>query len=349
VAERSKVPTLLAAWLVLGAFLAGAGCHSCGWSCTSPPGEVPRELNLATQPPYVVAPPDILLIDAVRVVPRPPYHIEPLDALFIRATNVLQEEPIAGIYTVTPDGTINLGLTYGSVLVVGMTLEEAQEAITKHLRDTFKNAQVNVGLGQSRALQQIRGEHLVRPDGTISLGTYGSVKVAGLTLDEVRGAIEGHLSAFLLRPEVAVDVFAYNSKAYYVITDGGGYGEQLYRFPSTGSETVLDALSQINGLPAVASRKSVWLARPTPADATHYEVLPVDWKAVTRCGATGTNFQILPGDRIYVGADPLVTVDTGLARFISPIERVLGITLLGNVTGRALAGSSSTTSSSSGP
>jgi len=36
--------------------------------------------------------------------------------------------------------------------------------------------------------------------------------------------------------------------------------------------------------------------------------------------------------------DPLVTVDTHLSRFVAPIERILGVTLLGNGTVRALRG-----------
>ena len=45
-----------------------------------------------------------------------------------------------------------------------------------------------------------------------------------------------------------------NSKVYYIITDGAGSGEQVFRFPVTGSETVLDAISQIGGLPPVSSK-----------------------------------------------------------------------------------------------
>src|SRR5262249_33101479 len=63
--------------------------------------------------------------------------------------------------------------------------------------------------------------------------------------------------------ELTLDVAAYNSKYYYVITDGAGYGEQVIRFPYTGNETVLDAVSQIQGLPAVSSKKRVWVARAT--------------------------------------------------------------------------------------
>ena len=111
-------------------------------------------------------------------------------------------------------------------------------------------------------MQQVRGEHLVRQDGTISLGSYGCVYVAGLTLAQAKVAIERHLCQYLLDPEITVDVLAYNSKFYYVITDGAGFGQQVYRFPITGKETVLDAINNIGGLPPVASPQKIWVARP---------------------------------------------------------------------------------------
>jgi polysaccharide export outer membrane protein len=67
---------------------------------------------------------------------------------------------------------------------------------------------------------------------------------------------------------LVIDVLAYNSKVYYVITDGGGYGEQVVRIPITGGENVLDAKSQVNGLSPVSSRHNVWIARRASATAT---------------------------------------------------------------------------------
>src|SRR5262249_3862219 len=139
----------------------------------------------------------------------------------------------------------------------------------------------------------------------------------------------------LVDPKVAVSVAAYNSKVYYIITDGGGFGEFVYRFPATGNETVLDAMSQIYGLPAVASRKRIWLARPAPPGACD-QVLPIDGKGITRGAATATNYQLFPGDRIYVQAQPIITFDVALSRIISPIERVFGITLLGTTVVHAI-------------
>jgi polysaccharide export outer membrane protein len=150
-----------------------------------------------------------------------------------------------------------------------------------------------------------------------------------MTTQEAKAVIEAHLSQFLERPEVIVSIAAFNSKVYYIITDGGGLGEQVFRFPVTGNETVLDALSQIYGLPPVASRKRIWLARPVP-HKEHPQVYPINWKALTRCGDPSTNYQVLPGDRIYVHAQALITMDTMLARILSPVERAFGITLLGN-------------------
>ena len=76
----------------------------------------------------------------------------------------------------------------------------------------------------------------------------------GKTVVEARLAIQKHLATYLKSPELSVDVVAYNSKVYYVITQGGSLGDNIRRLPVTGNETVLDALSQINGLSQVSSR-----------------------------------------------------------------------------------------------
>lgn len=322
---------------MLGICTIGSGCHSCQVCNGGVAGEIPRELTKVSMPTYVVEPPDILLIDAVRVIPLPPYRVEPLDALVIQVSNVLPDEPISDIYGVAPEGTVNLGLSYGTVRVVGMTLEEVKTAIEKHLKQLGITApKAVVSLAQARGVQQIRGEHLVRPDGMVSLGTYGDVYLAGMTLPQAKATIEAHLSKYLLQPEISIDVFAYNSKVYYVIFDGGGYGQQIVRLPVTGNETVLDALAQVNGLEPVSSTHHIWIARPGPAGMDCCQKLPVDWCGITECGDTATNYQVLPGDRIYVKADHWVAFDNCVAKITAPFERMFGFTLLGNSAVRAL-------------
>ncbi len=42
------------------------------------------------------------------------------------------------------------------------------------------------------------------------------------------------------------------------------------------------------------------------------QILPVDWKAITAQAATETNYQLMPGDRVFVAEDKMVAFDTGL-------------------------------------
>ena len=317
---------------ILLATLVGGGCHSVQ-PLKEPiePAPVPRELEKVSLPDYRVEPPDILLIEAVKAVPRPPHRVDALDVLFIQLTPSLPDEPLSGLFTVAPEGIVQLGASYGGgVQVIGMTIPEVQATLIRHFQEVvkIKDPKVTVTLAQSQAAQRISGPHLVQIDGTISLGTYGRVHVAGMTIPQVRQAVEAHLAQFLLDPRVSVDVQNFNSKLYYVIMDGGGLGQTVVRLPVTGNDTVLDAISQLNGLTPVSSRDRMWVSRPAPAGECH-QILPVDWRAISECGDTTTNYQLMPGDRVFVASYPLVRADSALARIISPIERMFGITLLG--------------------
>jgi polysaccharide export outer membrane protein len=355
---------LLSLWAVVGMCLGnvgcqtlvpqscgGGGCQACGsggccragncseGACGEGCGEgncgcnVPKELRKVSLPEYVIEPPDILTLQLVRGAPLPPYRLEPGDVLQIQVPDALPNEPISGVFLVEPEGSLNLGLSYGSVRVAGMTLDEVRAAIRRQLLRVLKDPRPIITLYQTRGIAQtLVGDHLVRADGTVSLGTYGSVYVAGLNLRQARYAIEKHLSHYIYRPQISLDVSGFNSKVYYIVYDGGGYGMQIYRLPITGNETVLDAISLVNGLPAISSTHRIWVARPAPCEKGCDQVLPVDWKAVVEGGQTATNYQLLPGDRVFVKADALIATDNWIAKFLAPFERLMGFALLTGAT-----------------
>jgi polysaccharide export outer membrane protein len=188
--------------------------------------------------------------------------------------------------------------------------------------------------------QPVRGPHLVRPDGTIGVGVYGSVYVAGLTVEEARVEIAKVIHARLdparkslkdVLDGLSVDVLAYNSRVYYVITDRLNSGEVVERLPVTGNETVLDAISQIKGLPPESSKRHIWVARRNPGAGGHTQ-LRVDWTGITQRGEMATNYQIYPGDRIYVRSEAIQKADSIIAKILSPISRLFGAALLGSET-----------------
>ncbi|MCA9199435.1 MAG: polysaccharide biosynthesis/export family protein [Planctomycetales bacterium] len=293
-----------------------------------PESSPPSELAKVSLPEYRLAPPDILLIQGIRAVPKSPYTIQTNDFLTIVVTNALPEAPIAGPFQVSSSGFVNLGGTYGSVKLEGLTEAEAINAISTKLSGFLVQPQVALSVVQASGIQPIFGEHIIAPDGTVNLGVYGTVYVSGMTVNEARVALEKHLSQFLDQPKVSVDVVVYNSKHYYVITQGAGFGDQLNKLPITGNETVLDAIANVGGLQQVSSKK-IWIARPAPKGMACDQILPIDWFAITRGASTGTNYQILPGDRIYIAEDRLVAANSFVSKVINPVERMLGFSLLG--------------------
>jgi len=316
----------------------------------------PRELDKTSHPAYRVEPPDILLIEAVKNI-RPalsplnagdtvnirlqggvPIDVQKDQELFpleyqYELDREITNKIINGDYLVGADGKVDLGPVYGMVSLEGLTLDQAREALYLHFQQhvELKDPQFTITLPDIAGKQAVSGEHLVRVDGTIFLGIYGEVYVSGLTLPQVKATVESHLSTQMHDPEVTVDVLAYNSKVYYVIMDGGGYGEQVIRLPCTGNETVLDAISQVNGLSQVSSKK-IWISRPAPSDYQASQVLDVHWRAITREGITTTNYQLFPGDRIYVQADHLIATDNFIGKIFAPVERFLGVVALGTGT-----------------
>ncbi len=148
--------------------------------------------------------------------------------------------------------------------------------------------------------QPVTGEHLVRPDGTLSLGEYGTLEVAGQLVAEIQKSVKRQLAARLPNAvdlDVDVSVVAHNSQSCFVIVDGGESGSNIHQMALTGNETVASALLDSEGTAKLALAGRVWVARRS-------KVLDVDWKAITQDGERATNYQLEAGDRIYVDARP---------------------------------------------
>jgi polysaccharide biosynthesis/export protein len=327
----------VAAMSVLVALVVCGGCHVAfpgrepGGPVPKVPPTIPKELAKVTLPDYIIEPPDVLTIEAVNLLPKQPYTLRPLDVVVVVTKGLPEEQNLAGEFVVQPDGSIQLGFSIGTVLAAGKTVEQLQSELLTTLQGNYVEPSIVVTLAQMAAQQQIAGDHLVAPDGKVNLGTYGRVKVVGLTMEETRLAIEAHLAAYLESPQIAVDVLGFNSKVYYVITQGAGLGDRVIILPARGNETVLDAVGQVQGLESTSSTR-MWVARPGGNGCGGDQLLPVDWLAVTQRGDVTTNYQLMPGDRLYVSEDKLVALDTTLGKIFSPLERIFGVTLLGTQT-----------------
>jgi protein involved in polysaccharide export with SLBB domain len=136
----------------------------------------------------------------------------------------------------------------------------------------------------------------VLPDGTINLGRYGQLVVAGRSVEEIEAAVRAAVDAKTKDAgPISVRIVTRVSKVYYVLGEVNAPGS----FPLQGRETVLDAILAAGGLNDKASRGKIILSRPTAPDGCRV-VLPICYSEIVQLGDTSTNYQIAPGDRIYV-------------------------------------------------
>jgi protein involved in polysaccharide export with SLBB domain len=143
---------------------------------------------------------------------------------------------------------------------------------------------------------RLPGDQTVLSDGTISLGSYGQMLVAGKTLVQIEAEVNALIGGTVKDAgKIVVRLVTRDSKVYYVLGEVNSPGAFAWR----GRETVLDAILAAGGLTTNASRNNIILTRPTPPDSCRV-VLPVCYTDIVQVGDTKTNYQVCAGDRIYV-------------------------------------------------
>jgi polysaccharide export outer membrane protein len=144
---------------------------------------------------------------------------------------------------------------------------------------------------------RLPGDQTVMQDGTIDLGRYGRVAVAGKAVDQIEADVRQVVTT--VHPKytgtINVRIVSRVSKVFYVLGEVNAPGA----FPLAGRETVLDAIIAAGGLTDAASQDNVVLSRPTAPDSCRV-VLPVCYRQIVQVGDTATNYQLQPGDRVFV-------------------------------------------------
>ena len=155
---------------------------------------------------------------------------------------------------------------------------------------------------------RLPGDQTILQDGTIDLAQYGQPVAAGKTSDQVEKEVNQLILNYHktdienkdFEPKdamVDVRVVGRVSKLYYVFGEVNAPGS----YPLDGRETVLDAIVAAGGLTRAASTNSIILSRPTSPCSPRL-VMPICYDNITQIADTSTNYQLLPGDRIFVSS-----------------------------------------------
>ena len=165
---------------------------------------------------------------------------------------------------------------------------------------------------------EIVREVVVRPDGRISFDLIGEVDVEGKTVDEVHREITARIEQFIVHPDVTVLLQSSNSREYYVFGEVNRPGS----YPLVGHVTALEALGSAAGPTHFASLNGARLVRPTEGKGLRY---PIRFKDISQGGDAATNYELQPGDVVYVPPNVMARIGYGVGIIFFPIQQLIGL------------------------
>lgn len=243
-----------------------------------------------------------------------------------------------GLLLVSCLGCSTLGLTLypaGAVLTTeadavlassripqGIARENAKVALPSHILQPGDAVLVEPA-NLERDLR-LPADQTVMSDGSLDLGAYGRVIVAGREIEQAEMLIEQQIVSQIREQRAACRQYAnetdqatIDSKVLPDACDGIAINVRLLEpvqhfyvlgevnapgsYPLSGYETVLDAIVAAGGLSSTANPCKILLARPTdPCDCRI--TLPVCYREIVQLGNTASNYQLQPNDRIFVAS-----------------------------------------------
>jgi polysaccharide export outer membrane protein len=145
--------------------------------------------------------------------------------------------------------------------------------------------------------QDLSGDAVVRPDGTITVPLVGDVRAAGRTPGQVRAELTQRLGTFIKDDSavVTVAVTAINSYRFTV----SGNVERPGTYNSSHYVTVSEAMALAGGPNRYAAPEDTVVIR-TDGQLGASRRIPIDFPAMLSGKRPEQNLALLPGDVVYV-------------------------------------------------
>lgn len=220
----------------------------------------------------------------------------------------------AGMAAQAQSGSGNLGqlVESGHVKVVKITPElvanvgsRQQPAVPKELLEyrpesyrispgdtilvtVWDHPELSGGAGQG-AQDAVTNGRLVHPDGTFYYPFVGTLKVAGMRIEELRSVITSKLATYLQSPQVDVNIVGYGSR----VTLQGAFNNTS----SQNITTVPLTLSQAIGAAAIDTEQADLSGLTLTREGKNYRI---NLDALSRQGDAADEVYLKPGDRLYL-------------------------------------------------
>ncbi len=222
------------------------------------------------------------------------YFVEVGDTVFVEAVSFDANIRLPGDQIVKPDGSISIG-EFGNFNAANKTTEQIQLEI-----QALINSKVRSALEQEFAEETVREqkyeETAERPELESSDDEEDELDDSISEREqERRAALDLRIAEQIKRNKVSVRLVNWESKKIYVLGEVNSPGF----FGYTGHQTVLDAIVEAGGLTSKANHHQIIVARPSSCGSCR-TVMKVCYDQIVQLGDTSTNYQLMPGDRVFV-------------------------------------------------
>lgn len=232
--------------------------------------------------------------------PLPTYIVELGDTILVEPIKFDATIRLPGDQVVKPDGTISLG-EFGRYSAVNKTVEqiqeEVQELINGRIRQNFE-----IEFERERRHREEDRDLNMAPevannfDGSANTNEEATdLSIATENTQEERVLLDRRIQEAISQNEISVRLVNWESKRYYVLGEVNSPGF----FTVRGGETVLDAIVEAGGITNSANKHQIIVARPSRCNDCRV-VMKVCYDQIVQLGDASTNYQLQPGDRVFV-------------------------------------------------
>jgi polysaccharide export outer membrane protein len=141
--------------------------------------------------------------------------------------------------------------------------------------------------------EEVSGEHMVRPDGKITLPLVGDILAAGMTTDAISNQIIKKLELFIESPHVSVIIRDAASNIIYVLGEVNAPGA----YPIRDRLTVLQALALAGGFSEFARRNEMALIR---LEGDSQKLTEISFREILKTADPAQNLLLKRGDTLVI-------------------------------------------------
>ena len=230
--------------------------------------------------------------------PLATYLVEIGDSIFVEPVSFDATIRLPGDQIVRPDGTVSIG-EFGTYQAAQKTISQIktdiQSIIDNHIRSDLESEYQEE---RQREYLETSNSSAPRPEFENSSDLDDDDEDEEADAESQRRlALQRRISESISQNEISVRLVNWDSKKIYVLGEVNSPGF----FPFTGNQTVLDAIIEAGGLSNNANHHQIIVSRPTECGSCRI-VMKVCYDQVVQLGDTSTNYQLLPGDRVFVPA-----------------------------------------------